>query len=166
MDSASRSLLRGRDFEHLPRLDLVRVGQLIAIGFEDGHVVRGVAEMFLGNLAEGISLLDGIGRQRSRRGGRGRDLDFTNDVVAPVRYCLDGIPDPVRFVLVLYGALEMQLPVTFFGRAFHTKALCRLNRVVVLIAKGHDSPPAATLSHRYRALKLGRTKMVAARTQQ
>ena len=41
-----------RNLQHLPRLDLVRIGELILVGLEDLHVGVGVAEMRLGDGAQ------------------------------------------------------------------------------------------------------------------
>src|SRR5688500_11417415 len=52
-----------RNLQHLPRLDLVRVAQLVAVGVEDVHVVVGVAEKALRNRAQGVALFHGVGRR-------------------------------------------------------------------------------------------------------
>ena len=49
------------DLQHLARLDLVRVAELIAVGVEDVHVVVGVAQELLRDRAERIARLHGIG---------------------------------------------------------------------------------------------------------
>src|SRR4029079_14932387 len=38
-----------REVQHLPGLDLVGIGQLVSIQFEDLHVGAGAAQMLLGN---------------------------------------------------------------------------------------------------------------------
>ena len=48
------SSLRG-NLQHLPRLDLVRVAELIAVGVEDVHVLVRAAELALRNLAERVA---------------------------------------------------------------------------------------------------------------
>ena len=50
-----------RELQHLARLDLVGVAELIAIGFEDAHVLIPVAQRLLSDLAECIAGFHGVG---------------------------------------------------------------------------------------------------------
>src|SRR3954466_3734256 len=60
---AAHSSMRGvlRDLQHLSGLDLVGIAQHVAVRVENLHVVLRAAEVFLGDLAERVASLDGVG---------------------------------------------------------------------------------------------------------
>src|SRR5262249_58012320 len=70
-----RSLLR-RQFQHLSRLDLVGVAQLILVRVEDLHVGVRVAERFLRDLAQRVARLDGVGAHGAAGGADGDGLSL------------------------------------------------------------------------------------------
>jgi hypothetical protein len=51
----------GRDLEHLTGLDVVGIGQLIAVRLEDACVGAGIPQGFLGDLAERVTRRDRVG---------------------------------------------------------------------------------------------------------
>src|SRR3954463_11883969 len=131
-----------RNLEHLSRLDLVGVRQLIAVRVEDRRVRVGVAQELLRNLAERVAGLHGVGlRLRLLRGAPAR-LDVGDDLRVPVRNRLDRVPNLVRLVLRLHRALDKQLAVALLGRPVEVKSFCRFHGVLVL--SGQQSHAASS----------------------
>src|SRR5688572_19284675 len=127
--------------QHLSRLDLVRIAQLVAVRLEDFHVLIRAAEMLFGDRAERVSRLDrvslsGLSSRRAGGGAATRDLDVGHDFVPPVRNRLDGVPDLVLVRLGLHAPAEVQLPVALLRAAIEA-ALRLLDGVRVLVSQAH-----------------------------
>src|SRR5687767_10382638 len=124
MYAGSTTFLR-RNLQYLAGLDLVGVGQDVAIGFENLRVLAGVAEMLLGDAAQRVAGLDGVGPARrrarglsaraspgaGRRRGLGHNLDVGLYLARIVRHRFQRVPDLVLLVLGLHRAAEVQLSV-------------------------------------------------------
>jgi hypothetical protein len=88
--------------------------------------------VFLCDLAERVARFDRVGRRG--RLGVGVDGDLGHDVVAPVGYGLDGVPNLVDLVLVLDLALEVKLAVAFLGSALHAETLGGQDGVAIFVS--------------------------------
>src|SRR3954463_14025697 len=80
------------NLQDLPRLDLVRIRQLIAVRVENGWVGVRITKELLGDLAQRVACFDRVGLLRpaarlSAAGGRAasRCLDVGDDLVFPIR---------------------------------------------------------------------------------
>jgi ActR/RegA family two-component response regulator len=111
----------GGNVQGLSRFDLVRIGQLIAIGLEDLHVLVGVAVELLADLRQRIARLDRVGLPGGcalRAGpclGRRSDAGIDRHVDQHVRHGrigrLDGRPQLVLGLFRWRGAAHQQLVV-------------------------------------------------------
>jgi hypothetical protein len=92
--------------QHLTRLDLVGIRQLILVPVEDLHLVAGAAQLLLGNGAQGIFGFHRLGPARRRASY----LDIRHDVLLPGRDGLDRVPDLVALRFGLNGSFQIELP--------------------------------------------------------
>src|SRR6185437_14486044 len=114
------------------------------------HVRAGVAELFLGDLAERVAALDGVRPGGAGAGGSDRSpsrcvhLNVRDDVLLPVGDRLDRVPDLVLLRFRRDRSLEVQLTVVLIGVSLEL-SLAHLNRVSVLVSQTHNSPPSTKL---------------------
>ena len=138
--STSRPSWAGQT-KHLAWLDLVGVGQLILVRVEDLHVGARVTQLLLGDFAQRVARLHGVGLSASGRRGRRRSSGLTwmsaTMSLLPVGIVLMALQSSFFFASVATVPLEIELPVALLRVAVKFP-LRGLNGVCVGLSQSHD----------------------------